>query len=307
MRRLLLIWTATALAVALVPAAGAEAAGLRCNHTRGKELARSAVVKVYKVKQSRTVFRYYGCARPSGLVAPLTKPFKANAVKLVASKAAYVAFTRTLSGQQTISVVDARTGRQRHGLYPPRIEFDTDPATPQIGRVRLNTKGELAVSYVGLGSGSSTDSTTYIYAFDQNGNEQLLDSGPSRTLPPSSVRLVNEAVSWTHAGTTHTVKLGEVSLTVTASKGTLTSGDVTTAPAGGLACHVAQQTLAGTCIGFYPPNTRVRVIATGAASSTVTISGACAAVHAPVAGQATSVATCEVDMSRARKVTVGFN
>ena len=33
-----------------------------------------------------------------------------------------------------------------------------------------------------------TGSTTYVYAFDQNGNEQLLDSGASKTLPPSSIR-----------------------------------------------------------------------------------------------------------------------
>ena len=306
MRRLLPL--AATAAVVLLPASSARAAVLRCNHTTGKELAHSSVVKVYKVKvRGSTSSRYYGCARPRGTVAPLTKPFKGGAVKLVAAKAAYVAFTRTLGGQDTVSVVDARTGRQQHGLYPPNVEFDTDPSTPQIGKVRLNSAGEAAISYIGLGSGSSTDSTTYIYAFDRNGDEQLLDSGPSRKLPPASVRLARETVTWTHDGTAHAVKIGEVALTVTAAQGTLAAGDVTTSPEGGLACHVAQPGLAGTCLGFFAPNTRVLVTATGAATSTVTIAGACSAVHAPVPGQATSVATCLVLMSRARRVTVGFN
>ncbi len=305
MQRLLLTF-ATAAAV-LLSSGSAHAAGLRCNHTHGTELAHSTVVKVYKVKVKGTTSRYYGCARPRGLVTALTKPFKGGAVRLVAAKAAYVAFTRTLGGQQTISVVDARTGRQQHGLYPPDIEFDTDPATPQIGKVRLNAQGELAVTYIGLGDGSTTDSTTYVYAFDRRGDEQLLDSGPSRDLPPASVQLTGEAVSWTHSGTAHTVKIGEVALTVSAAGTNLTAGDVTTSPEGGLACHVSQQGLAGTCLGFFTPNTQVTVTATGPANSTVTISGACSAVHAPVAGQATSVATCQVSMTKARAVSVGFN
>lgn len=301
--RLPLLLTVTA-AVALLPAGAAQAAQ-RCNKTHGKELAHSSVVKVYKLTVGSS-FRYYGCAKPRGPVTALTKPFKGRAVKLVAAKAAYVAFTRRIRTQDTVSVVDARTGRQQHGLYPPNVEFDTDPATPQIGKVRLNDSGEVAVSYNGLGSGNSTGSTTYIYAFDQNGNEQLLDSGPSSALPPSSIRLAGKAVSWIHDGATHTVKLGQVSLTVTAASGVVTAGDVTTSPEGGLACHVAQLGLSGTCIGFYPPNARVTVTATGAANTTASISGACAAVHAPVAGQATSVATCEVTMSQARTVSVRF-
>ena len=293
-----------AAALVLLPA-GAAQAGQRCDRTHGQELAHSAIVKVYKLKVGSS-FRYYGCARPRGPVTALTKPFKDKAVKLVAAKAAYVAFTRRITTQDTVSVVDARTGRQKHGLFPPSIEFDTDPATPQIGRVRLNDSGEVAVSYNGLGGGNSTGSTTYIYAFDASGNEQLLDSGPARALPPSSLRLTGKVVSWIHDGVKRNVKLGEVSLTVTAASGVVTSGDVTTAPEGGLACHVAEAGLSGTCIGFYSPNARVTVTATGAANTTVSISGACAAVHAPVAGQATSVATCEVTMARARTVSVRF-
>lgn len=301
------ISTLIVAAAVLVPAAGAHAASpLRCNRTHGSELAHSTSVKVYKVKQAKSTYRYYGCARPRGPVAPLTKTFKGSQVKLVAAKGAYVAFTRTIHGQDTISVVDARTARQHHGLYPPYdIEFDTDPATPQIGAARLNTRGELAVSYVGLGDGSSTDSTTYIYAFDTAGDEQLLDSGPSAKLPPRSIHLSGETVRWTHDAVTRKATIGEVSLNVTGGGG-LMSGDVTTSPEGGIACHVTQTSLAGTCVGSFAPSTRVRVVATGPANSTVSIGGGCSAVHAPVAGQSTSVATCLVSLSRARTVKVTF-
>ena len=126
-------------------------------------------------------------------------------MKLVAAKGAYGAFTRTISKQDTIAVVDARTGKKRHGLYPPdAIEFDIDPATPQIGAARINTEGELVVSYIGLGDGASTDSTIYIYAFDRNYHEQLLDSGTSSKLDAKSIRLSGKDLSWTHDGTKRT-------------------------------------------------------------------------------------------------------
>ena len=132
-------------------------------------------------------------------------------MKLVAAKGAYVAFTRTISGRDTIAVVDARTGKKRHGLYPPGdIEFDIDPATPQIAAARINTDGELVVAYVGLGDGSSTDSTIYIYAFDKRYHEQLLDSGTSSKLIARSIRLSGRDVSWTHDGVKRTAKIGEV-------------------------------------------------------------------------------------------------
>ncbi|MGH2897596.1 MAG: hypothetical protein ACRDMZ_02905, partial [Solirubrobacteraceae bacterium] len=197
----------------LLPAANAAAAGpTRCNATHGTELAHSSVVKVFKVKNGSS-YRYYGCARSRGPVVALTKPFKGTAVKLVAARGAYVAFTRTIRGQDTIAVVDARTGKKRHGLYPPReIEFDIDPRTSQIGAARVNTKGELVVSYIGLGDGASIDSTVYIYAFDKNYNEQLLDSGTSSKLAAKSMKLDGENVSWSHGGATRTAKIGEVSL-----------------------------------------------------------------------------------------------
>jgi hypothetical protein len=48
------------------------------------------------------------------------------------------------------------------------------------------------------------------------------------------------------------------------------------------------------------------VTATGGPNATVTISGGCSAVHAPVAGQASSVATCDVRMNAAKSVNVKF-
>jgi hypothetical protein len=127
-------------AMLLLTADAGAASPTRCNKTHGNELAHSAVVKVYKVKTG-TSYRFYGCARPRGPVTALTQPFRGNQVKLVASKGAYVAFTRTISGRDTIAVVDARTGKKRHGLYPPRdVEFDIDPGTPQIGAARVNTR-----------------------------------------------------------------------------------------------------------------------------------------------------------------------
>lgn len=291
----------------LLPAAAASAANpTRCNKTRGTELAHSAVVKVYKVKTGSS-YRFYGCAKPRGPVVALTQPFKGKAVKLVAAKGAYVAFTRTIRGKDTIAVVDARTGKKRHGLYPPGdIEFDIDPNTTQIGAARVNAKGELVVSYIGLGDGSTTDSTVYIYAFDRNYNEQLLDSGTSSKLKASSIKLKGDVVTWTHDGATRSAKIGEVSLSVTSGGGPL-AGDVTTSPEGAIACHIAPTGLTGTCIGSFAPNAYVTVKATGAPNATVTISGGCSAVHAPVAGQASSVATCSVRLSSAKAVRVTFS
>jgi hypothetical protein len=290
----------------LLPAADAGAAtAKRCNQTHGVELAHSAVVKVYKVRAG-TSYRFYGCAKPRGPVVALTKPFRGKDVKLVAAKGAYAAFTRTISGRDTISVVDARTGKKRHGLYPPGdIEFDIDANTPQIGAARVNSQGELVVSYIGLSDGSSTDSTVYIYAFDKNYNEQLLDSGTSSKLIATSIRLSGEDVSWTNDATTRTAKIGEVPLSITSGGGPL-AGDVTTSPEGGIACHVAPSGLTGNCVGSFAPNAFVTVTATGAPNATVTISGGCSAVHAPVAGQASSVATCEVRMNSAKSVKVSF-
>jgi len=295
-----------ALGALLAPAASASAASpTRCNKTRGTELAHSSVVKVYKVKTAGS-YRFYGCAKPRGPVVALTQPFKAKAVKLVAAKGAYVAFTRTISKRDTIAVVDARTGKKRHGLYPPSdIEFDIDPDTTQIGAARVNAKGELVVSYIGLGDGSSTDSTVYIYAFDKNYNEQLLDSGTSSKLAAKSIKLSGENVSWTHDGATRTATIGAVSLSVTSGGGAL-AGDVTTSPDGAVACHVAPTGLTGNCVGSFDPNAFVTVKATGGPNATVTISGGCSAVHAPVAGQATSVATCEVRLSSSKTVKVTF-
>jgi hypothetical protein len=302
LRRALVV---AALGAVLLPAADAGAAGRRCNQTHGTELAHSSVVKVYKVRTG-TSYRFFGCARPRGPVVGLTKPFRGKDVKLVAAKGAYAAFTRTVSGRDTIAVVDARTGKKRHGLYPPGdIEFDIDPSTPQIGAARVNSGGELVVSYIGLGDGASTDSTVYIYAFDKGYDEQLLDSGTSSKLGARSIKLSGENVSWTHDGATRTAKIGEVPLSVTAGGGPL-AGDVTTSPEGGIACHVAQAVLTGNCVGSFAPNAYVTVTATGGPNATVTISGGCSAVHAPVAGHATSVATCNVRMSSAKAVRVTF-
>ncbi len=254
-----------------------------------------------------TSYRYFGCARPRGPVVALTQPFRGNQVRLVAAKGAYVAFTRTISGRDTIAVVDARTGKKRHGLYPPDdIEFDIDPTTRQIGAARVNTRGELVVSYIGLGDGSSTDSTVYIYAFDRNYHEQLLDSGTSSKLSAGSIRLSGRDVRWTHDGVKRAAKIGEVSLSVTGGGGP-GAGDVTTSPEGGIACHVALAGLTGTCIGSFAPNDYVTVTATGPKTATVAIAGGCSAVHAPVAGQASSVATCSVRMSSAKAVKVTFS
>lgn len=298
---------ALAGALLLLPAGSAAAATIkRCDRTHGTELAHSSVVKVYKVKSGAS-YRFFGCARPRGPVVALTKPFKGRDVKLVAAKGAYAAFTRTISGRDTISVVDARTGKKRHGLYPPGdIEFDVDPRTPQIGAARVNTQGELVVSYIGLGDGASTDSTVYIYAFDKGYHEQLLDSGTSSKLSATSIKLSGEQVSWTHGGATRSAKIGEVALSVTSGGGP-TAGDVATSPEGGIACHVASSGLTGTCVGSFAPGDYVTVTATGAPTATVTIGGACSAVHAPKAGQATSVATCSVRMNSAKAVKVTFS
>ena len=91
------------------------------------------------------------------------------------------------------------------------------------------------------------------------------------------------------------------------SGGGPTAGDVSTSPEGGIACHIAGAALTGTCIGSFAPNDYVTVTATGGPKATVTISGACSAVHAPVAGQASSVAKCSVSMSSAKSVKVTFS
>jgi hypothetical protein len=292
-------------ALLLPTAQAASAKTKRCNTTHGTELAHSAVVKVYKVKTGSS-YRFFGCARPRGPVVALTQPFRGNAVKLVAAKGAYVAFTRTISGRGTIAVVDARTGKKRHGLYPPdAIEFDIDPATPQIAAARVNTEGELVVSYIGLGDGSSTDSTIYIYAFDKNYHEQLLDSGPSSKLIAQSIKISGKDVSWTHDGVLRTAKIGEVPLTITSGGGP-TAGDVTTTE-GSIACHIATAVLTGTCVASFAPNDYVVVFAKGAATATVTISGACSAVHTPAVGEASSIATCAVSMNSAKSVKVTFS
>jgi len=82
---------------------------------------------------------------------------------------------------------------------------------------------------------------------------------------------------------------------------------VTTSPEGGIACHIAMAGLTGHCVGSFAPNAYVTVTASGAPTATVTISGGCSAVHAPVAGQASSVAACNVRMSSAKSVKVTFS
>jgi hypothetical protein len=288
-----------------VPSADAAAAPLRCNKTHGKELAHSTVVKVYKVKSGKN-FRFYGCAKPRGPVIALTQKFSDKQVKLVASAGAYVAFTRTIQGSDTIAVVDARTGRKRHGLFPPEgIEFDVDPATPQIGTARVNLTGELVVAYVGLGEGGTTASTIHLYAFDSAGHEQLLDRGPSSTLLMKSVKLSGEDVSWSHDGVTRTAKIGSVPLSVTSGGGP-GSGTVTTSPDVGIACRIAPASVTGSCVGSFEPGAGVTVTATAPSGTAVTITGACTATHVPVAGEPSSVAACFVSMDGAKSVKVSF-
>ena len=291
--------------VAALPAASARAAPLRCDKTHGRELAHSSVVKVYKVKQGK-YFRFYGCARPRGPVVALTQRFKGNEVKLVASKAAFVAFTRTIRGSDTIAVVDARTGRKRHGLFPPGgIEFDIDPATPQIGLARINDKGELVVAYVGLGDGTTTDSTIHLYAFDQAGDQQLLDRGPSSKLLMRSVRLNGEDVSWLHDGVMRTAKIGSVPLSVTAGHGTGT-GTVTTHPDAGITCSIGPAGASGSCVGSFQPGMGVTVFASAAPGTRVTIRGACNATYVPIGDNLPASAACPVSMGGPQTVEVTF-
>ncbi len=291
--------------VAVLPVADARAAPLRCDKTHGRELAHSSVVKVYKVKQGKA-FRFYGCARPHGPVVALTQKFTGNQVKLVAAKAAYVAFTRTIRGSDTIAVVDARTGRKRHGLFPPGgIEFDIDRATPQIGLARINDKGELVVAYVGLGDGTSRDSTIHLYAFDQAGHQQLLDRGPSSKLPMKSVRLSGEDVSWLHDGVTRTARVGSVPLSVTTGSGPA-SGTVTTEPDVGIACSIGPTGASGICIGSFDPQASVGVHAIAATNTRVTIRGACNATYVPVMTNLPAGASCIVNMGGPQSVEVTF-
>ena len=157
------------------------------------------------------------------------------------------------------------------------------------------------MSYIGLGDGSSTDSTVYIYAFDRNYHEQLLDSGTSSKLSAKSIKLSGKNVSWKHDGMQRTAKIGEVRAERHVRR---RPARPATSPRRRRAASPAtsrRPASTGTCIGSFAPDDQVTVTATGAASATVTISGGCSAVHAPVAGQASSVATCKVtDEQRAR-------
>jgi hypothetical protein len=291
--------------VVALPMADARAAPLRCDKTHGRELSHSSVVKVYKVKQG-TNFRFYGCARPRGPVVALTQRFKGNEVKLVAAKAAYVAFTRTIRGSDTIAVVDARTARKRHGLFPPYgIEFDIDSATPQIGLARINEKGELVVAYVGLGDGTTTDSMIHLYAFDQAGHQQLLDRGASSKLPMKSLRLSGEDVSWLHDGVTRTARIGSVPLAVTSGQG-LGSGTVTTQPDVGITCSITPGGVSGSCVGSFEPGVGATVFASAAAGTRVTIRGACSATYVPVMSGLPSSTSCPVFMGGPQSVEVTF-
>ena len=282
-----------------------DAAALRCDKTHGTEPSHSSVVKVFKVKQGKN-FRFYGCARPRGPVVALTQRFTGNQVKLVAAKAAYVAFTRVIRGSDTIAVVDARTGRKRHGLFPPGgIEFDIDRATPQIGIARINETGELVVAYVGLGDGSSRDSMIHLYAFDRVGHQQLLDRGPSSKLLMKSVRLNGENVTWLHDGVTRTARVGSVPLSVTTGSGTA-SGTVTTEPDVGIACGIGPAGVSGSCIGSFDPQAMVSVHAIAAANTRVTIRGACNATYVPVTANLPASASCVVNMSGPQSVEVTF-
>jgi hypothetical protein len=306
MRRLLIPLSLLAC-LALLPAVSADAATLRCKKTHGTELAHSTVVKIYKVKAGPTSkkYRFFGCAKPNGVVTPLTESFTGSDVKMVAAKGAFAAFTRTISKQDTIAVVDARTGKKRHGLFPPgNIDFDIDPRTPQIGAARINAQGELVVAYVGLGDGSSTDSTTYIYAFDNGGGGyydegQLLDSGTSSKLKPSSIKLDGEDVTWTHDGAARSAKIGQVPLSILFDSASTGAGDVTAA--NGISCHLTSDSLAGNCVGSFDSGATVTITAHSATGSgTVTISGGCSASQ-------TSTASCDVKVARASSVKVKFS
>lgn len=303
MRRHLQISLALAAAFAVLPASGASAAQKRCNQTHGTELAKSKVVKVYKVKTGSS-YRFYGCAKPKGPVIALTQSFKGNAVKMVAAKGAFAAFTRTIGKEDTIAVVDARTGKKRHGLYPPSgIEFDVDPDTPQIGAAKINEQGELVVSYVGLGDGSSTADTVYIYAFDNSGDYydegQLLDSGSSSKLSAKSIKLSGEAVSWTHDGKTRSATIGQVPLSILGDPLSSKEGDVTAE--GGISCHLTKDSVDGNCIGSFDSGDTVTITAKAATpGGTVTISGGCSASQ-------TDTATCDVKLAKASSVKVKFS
>jgi hypothetical protein len=303
MRRIVLPLLAVAV---LVPTADAGAsAPLRCNKTHGTELAHNKVVKVYKVRSGKT-YRFFGCARPTGPVVALTQKFTGNQVKLVASAGAYVAFTRRIRSSDTISVVDARTGRKRHGLYPPGgIEFDIDPATPQIGAARVNTRGELVVAYVGLGGGATTEPTIYFYAFDTRGFQQLLDRGSSSAMPVRSLKLSGEDISWTHDGIARTAKIGSVPLSIVSGDGP-GSGAVTTTPDVGIACRITSGGATGLCIGSFSPGEGATVTATAAPGTPVAIRGACNATHVPIVGEASSTAQCNVIMGGPQTATVTF-
>lgn len=297
MRKLLILPLAAA---ALMPAADASAAQKRCNQTHGTELAHSKVVKVYKVKTGSS-FRFYGCAKPKGPVVALTQTFKGNDVKLVAAKGAFVAFTRTIGKQDTIAVVDARTGKKRHGLYPPyNIEFDVDPDTPQIGAARINEQGDLVVSYIGLGDGSSTADTVYIYAFDDStgyDEGQLLDSGSSAQLQAKSIKLTGDDVTWTHGGKARSATIGQVPLSIVPDGAGTKEGDVTAS--GGISCHLTKDAFSGNCVGSFDSGDTVTITAKGPAGSTVTLSGGCSASQ-------TQTATCDVKLTKATTVKVKF-
>lgn len=251
----------------LAAAPAAQAKGpLRCNQTRGTELAHSTVVKVYKVKSGGS-YRFFGCAKPSGPVVALTQSFKGSAVKLVAAKGAYAASTRTIDGEDTIAVVDARTGKKRHRLYPPSPSSST--WTPRRRRSARPASTAAASSSSPTRSASTPSTTTTTSS----------SSTAARARSSSrSIGLDGETISWTRDSVKRTATIGEVPLSVTSGGGP-TAGDVTTSPESGIACHVAGMSLVGTCIGSFAPGT----------------------------GQATSVATCQVRMDRAKAVKVTFS
>ena len=308
MRRLLLVPLA---GLVLLPTAGAHAAvlKLKCNKTHGVELAHSSIVKVYKVKVAKSSkFEYVGCAKPSGPVVTLTHPFTQNKVKMVAHLGAYVAFTRTIEDTDTISVVDARTGRQKQAIFAPdNIDFDVDPDTPEVAAVTLNLKGEAAVVYAGLASGGTTGSNNYVYAYDGSRRGRAV---PRLRLELDAARQLAEAQRGDgHLDARRQEALGHDRRGQ--PRGHSRQGELVgqrhdgaqrrhrlPRRADGAVWHVRRLVRA---------EHRSHGHATGSATSTVTITGGCSAVHAPVAGQTSSVATCTVRLNSPKRVTVTFS
>ena len=184
------------------------------------------------------------------------------------------------------------------------IEFDIDPATPQIAAARINLKGELVVAYAGLGEGGTTDATMHLYAFDSRGFQQLLDRGPSSKLPVKSVKLNGEDVSWTHDGITRTAKIGVVLEHHRRRRPGFRHGH-----------HVARRRhrlpdrtrrRRGALHRLLDPGAGAIVTATAPPGTPVTISGACTATHVPVVGEPSSTAQCNVLMSGPQTANVTF-